>query len=63
MTLLQQAGIRLLALTPAADADDISDLRLGPEERVGLLLGAEGPGLTEATLAAADQRVRIPIGR
>jgi tRNA G18 (ribose-2'-O)-methylase SpoU len=58
---LSRAGIRLLALTPAPDADDIAELRLGRDEPVALLLGAEGPGLTEATLAAADQRVRIPM--
>ena len=58
---LRAAGMRLLALTPSPEADDISDLRLEPDESVGLLLGAEGPGLTEATLAVADQRVRIPM--
>lgn len=58
---LRTAGMRLLALTPAPDADDIGSLRLEPDEPVGLLLGAEGPGLTEAALAAADQRVRIPM--
>jgi tRNA G18 (ribose-2'-O)-methylase SpoU len=26
-----------------------------------VLLGAEGPGLAAATLAAADRRVRIPM--
>jgi tRNA G18 (ribose-2'-O)-methylase SpoU len=30
-------------------------------ERVALLLGAEGPGLSAAALAAADVRVRIPM--
>ncbi len=58
---LSSAGMRLLALTPSPDADDISGLRLGADEPVGLLLGAEGPGLNKATLAAADQRVRIPM--
>jgi len=31
------------------------------EGPVALLLGAEGPGLTEGALASADQRVRIPM--
>ena len=30
-------------------------------ERVALLLGAEGPGLSAEWLAAADARVRIPM--
>ena len=33
----------------------------GYECRMALLLGAEGPGLSEATLAAADRRLRIPM--
>ena len=30
-------------------------------DRAALLFGAEGPGLSDAWLAAADQRVRIPM--
>lgn len=54
-------GYRLLALTPDPDAADIGRLRLDGEERVALLFGAEGPGLTPDTLDAADMRVRIPM--
>ena len=32
-------------------------------ERCALLLGAEGPGLSPAALAAADLAVRIPMAR
>jgi len=58
---LHQAGFRTLALTPAADAIALDEIRLQPEENVALLLGAEGPGLSEATITACDQRVRIPM--
>ncbi|MGF1596738.1 MAG: TrmH family RNA methyltransferase [Acidimicrobiales bacterium] len=58
---LQAAGFRLAALTPAPDAVDIGDLRIGVDEPVVLVLGSEGPGLTEATMAAADLRLRIPM--
>jgi tRNA G18 (ribose-2'-O)-methylase SpoU len=58
---LRAAGVTLLALTPAADAEDIGRLAVGPDERVALLLGSEGPGLSPAALAAADRRVRIPM--
>ena len=54
-------GISLLALTPAADATPIGDLPPDVTERCALLVGAEGPGLSQAALDAADHRVRIPM--
>jgi tRNA G18 (ribose-2'-O)-methylase SpoU len=54
------AGLRIAALTPAADAEPLAAAGLGGQ-RVALLLGAEGPGLTPDALAAADLRVRIPM--
>ncbi len=57
---LRAAGFSILALTPSLDAPALGDL--GPlPERVALLLGAEGPGLSEAGLSGADRRVRIPM--
>ncbi len=32
-----------------------------PDDELALLLGAEGPGLTEEVMAASDERVRIPM--
>lgn len=58
---LREAGFELVALTPEPEAEPIDQLRYGTDDRVALLLGAEGPGLTEATLAACDRRVRIPM--
>ncbi|MEM9611835.1 MAG: RNA methyltransferase [Actinomycetota bacterium] len=58
---VRDLGMRVLALTPAADAVDIGELELTPTETVALMLGAEGPGLTDVALAAADVRVRIPM--
>ena len=58
---LRAAGFTLLALTPAADAVDIAELPVGADEPVALVVGAEGPGLSEATELAADVRVRIPL--
>lgn len=54
-------GYRLLALTPDPDGVDIAELELEPKERVALMLGAEGPGLSPDTLDVADVRVRIPM--
>lgn len=61
---LRDNGFRLLAMTPnrqagelAATMDELAD------DKVAVLVGAEGPGLTETVLRAADARVRIPMTR
>jgi tRNA G18 (ribose-2'-O)-methylase SpoU len=56
---LRHAGLTVVALTPGAGAAPVSVLEgMGP---IALLLGAEGPGLSAAALAAADVRVRVPM--
>jgi tRNA G18 (ribose-2'-O)-methylase SpoU len=60
LAVLREHGLALVALTPTPDAEPIDDLGRDPGP-VALLLGAEGPGLTPATLRAADRRVRIPL--
>ncbi|HVV20093.1 MAG TPA: RNA methyltransferase [Pseudonocardiaceae bacterium] len=57
---LRADGFRVLALTPARDAVPLPEA-LRPGARTAVLLGAEGPGLTAAALAAADERVCIPM--
>lgn len=52
-------GLRTVALTPDAAVTAVDELADGAPS--ALLLGAEGPGLTPATMAAADVRARIPI--
>jgi tRNA G18 (ribose-2'-O)-methylase SpoU len=56
---LRDHGFTLLALTPSADAVAIGEVDW--PERSALLFGSEGPGLSDAWLAAADRRVRIPM--
>lgn len=56
---LQAVGFEVLALTPSPGATDVRDV--APRPRQALLVGSEGPGLSSATLAAADRRVRIPM--
>ncbi|MFE5858770.1 TrmH family RNA methyltransferase [Streptomyces sp. NPDC056500] len=58
---VRQAGFRLLALTPDDSATAIDEAAPHREERVALMLGAEGDGLSRRALAAADDRVRIPM--
>lgn len=58
---LRDAGFRLLALSPdraAPELDRAAATLRG--ERVAVLFGAEGPGLTAAALARADLVARIP---
>jgi tRNA G18 (ribose-2'-O)-methylase SpoU len=56
---VHSAGFEVWAMTPAPTADDLWDLDV--PDRLAVLLGAEGPGLTAAALAAANRQVRIPI--
>jgi len=56
---LQALGFEVLALTPGATADDVRTVACRP--RQVLLVGAEGPGLSDAALAAADRRLRIAM--
>jgi tRNA G18 (ribose-2'-O)-methylase SpoU len=61
LDLLRTTGFRVLALTPAPFATRLDDVVLDPAQKAALLLGAEGPGLSEAALSASDLRVRIPM--
>jgi tRNA G18 (ribose-2'-O)-methylase SpoU len=58
LDVLTTAGFTLVALTPSPGATDIREVE--PPDRVALLLGAEGPGLSDAALARSIA-VRIPI--
>ncbi|MEV4310920.1 RNA methyltransferase [Actinocrispum sp. NPDC049592] len=56
---LQDKGFQVLALTPRADAVPLNEIRIdGP---VAVLLGSEGPGLTDGAIKAASHAVRIPM--
>ncbi len=58
---LRDMGFTVLALTPDVAAVPLDELPASASDRVALVLGAEGPGLSEGALAAADLRVRIPM--
>jgi tRNA G18 (ribose-2'-O)-methylase SpoU len=60
---LRTAGFRVLALTPRPDATRLEDVVLAEDERAALLLGAEGPGLSDQALQGSDLLVRIPMPR
>lgn len=59
ITLLHALGYETWALTPAADAADIWTIPV--PDRLGIVLGAEGAGLTRPAMAATTRRVRLPI--
>ncbi len=56
---LHAASFEVWAMTPAPTADNLWSVEI--PDRVAVLLGAEGPGLSRAALAIADRQVRIPI--
>ncbi|MGP6174958.1 TrmH family RNA methyltransferase [Corynebacterium sp. A21] len=64
---LREAGFRLVSLTPDEAAEHLSDALIddagNPWEKVALLVGGEGPGLTEHAMRATDIRARIPMAQ
>ncbi|KKO83315.1 TrmH family RNA methyltransferase [Corynebacterium otitidis] len=62
---LHDEGFRTVSLTPDENAAHVADAVLGPDgkpvERLALLVGAEGPGLTEHAMRATHVRARIPM--
>ncbi|MFO7548623.1 MAG: RNA methyltransferase [Acidimicrobiia bacterium] len=61
LDLARSDGFAVIALTPRPDAVPIDRFDLPRDRRPAILLGAEGPGLSEAALQAADAVVRIPM--
>jgi tRNA G18 (ribose-2'-O)-methylase SpoU len=61
---LKEASFRLLAMTPQREACPLPEAMASVrDERIAVLVGAEGPGLTAATLRSSDLRVRVPMSR
>jgi len=60
-TLLHSAGFHLAALALADDAADLAAFAANPPERIALVLGAEGDGLSRDAIVAADSVVTIPM--
>ncbi|HTM85335.1 MAG TPA: RNA methyltransferase, partial [Mycobacterium sp.] len=64
LSMLRECGFRLLAMTPDPRADTLSAaMAKVRDEPVAVLVGAEGPGLSEQAMRASDLRVRIPMSR
>lgn len=57
---MRTEGWRLVALTPSPTAEPLDQLR-ADGRAIAVMLGAEGPGLSDGALALAEARVRIPL--
>ena len=56
---LMGEGVRLVALTPSSGARPLHEISRSAGERIALLVGAEGPGLSPETLDLVPEHARI----
>lgn len=61
MKLLQKLGFKTAAMALRDDSVPIDNARLRAEDKLAILLGAEGDGLAPSTIADCDYTVRIPM--
>lgn len=59
--LLHDAGFHIAALALADDAISLKSFAENPPDKIALVLGSEGDGLSRQALAAADTVVTIPM--
>ena len=58
---LQALGFKTAAMALSDDSVSIDDPVLRQEQRLAVVLGAEGDGLTETTICQCDYTVKIPM--
>ncbi|MGI6008060.1 MAG: TrmH family RNA methyltransferase [Ruminococcus sp.] len=58
---LKKTGFKTVAMALRNDALSIDDPGLAAEEKLAIILGAEGDGLSPDTIADCDYRVKIPM--
>lgn len=58
---LQELGFKTAAMALSESSVPIDDPRLMAEEKLAVLFGTEGDGLSPRTLACCDYTVRIPM--
>ena len=61
MALLRQLGFKTAAMALRDDSLSIDDPRLLTEQKLAIVLGTEGDGLADGTIAHCDYTVRIPM--
>lgn len=60
--ILHEAGFHIAAFALADDAVSLDVFAASPPDRIAVVMGAEGDGLSHRALAAADSVVSIPMG-
>lgn len=58
---LADAGFTTVALALDPDGGTLDEIEADPPDRIALVLGTEGDGLSRAALASVDRIVRIPM--
>ena len=61
MAKLKELGFKTAAMALCDDSVSIDDPKLMAEEKLAILMGSEGDGLTEHTIAESDYTVKIPM--
>ncbi len=61
MERLNAMGFKTAAMALSDDSVSIDDPRLAEEEKLAIILGSEGDGLVDATIAQCDYTVKIPM--
>ncbi len=61
LTRLQALGFKTAAMALSDDSVPIDDPQLMAEDKLAIVLGTEGDGLSQHTIAACDYTVRIPM--
>jgi tRNA G18 (ribose-2'-O)-methylase SpoU len=61
MAMLRERGFTTIAMALRDDALPLGDPRLAAAEKLAIVLGAEGSGLSPATIEACDYVARIPM--
>ena len=60
-SLFAEHGFSTAALALSEDSVSLDELAIDPPERLALILGTEGDGLSAQTLASVDRKVMIPM--
>jgi len=61
MTILKELGFKTVAMALREDAIALTDPVLKAEEKLAIIVGSEGEGLSSETIASCDYVVRIEM--
>lgn len=62
MRYLKSLGYSIASMALHDESVDIDDERLQGEEKLAVILGTEGEGLSDETIVASDYTIKIPMG-